>query len=286
MFPMVITFLFWSIKVREAEIITPIRSQRPNDIKEWVDYHLAIGFDKITILDNDSTYSIKELLSDYKKVEVRNIPPSDDFNRGITDLYDSLSEEMERTKNFIALIDDDEFIYIKGNKKIKDFLSDGVDVLCLPWRCISSNKPIDHREGTLIETFNYSSRLPEKVNVKSIINFNRCKNVKWNTDGPHLPNINNTKREFALLNGEKVSNGNGNIVAKSHAFYNNMPIYLYHYFYQSFDDWIFKIEKRAGVLKPEYFSLRRPPYTTLDNSMIEKKEELGINNADWNKFNR
>ena len=260
--------------MKKAEIFSMIRSNRPNDIKEWVDYHFAIGFDKITIMDNESSFSIRELLSNYKNVDVIYIKVDANPDVAISNLYEIFCKEKQDEKNYIAFIDDDEYIYIKDNKSIKEILSDDIEVLCAFWRYLSSQDLLEDRLGTMIETFNYGSAHnvtgSNSVPVKSIVNFNKCKDLRWITDGPHLPTTNNLMK---TLSGEIFINGHGNRDL-SYTFYENQDIYIYHYFYQTHQDWLFKIKNRRHFSDSKFYS--RPPYALLDNNMFNRKKELGI----------
>ena len=260
--------------MKKAEILSMIRSNRPNDLKEWADYHLAIGFDKITIYDNESTFSVEELFSKYKKIVVRDIKTDVPPDAAIACLYDFVSKEKEDEGNYIAFIDDDEYVYTKENKNIKTILNNKMEVLCLYWKLLSSNNTLEDREGTTIDTFNYTSVRgidgDGTIPVKSIVNFNKCKNIKWTTDGPHLPT---TDREMKTLSGEVFENGFGNR-GLSNNFYDNQEIYLYHYFYQTHEDWLFKIKNRPHFSDSKFY--RKPAYSILDNNMIDRKRELGI----------
>jgi hypothetical protein len=270
--------------MNSAEVFSIIRSQRPKDIEEWAKYYLAIGFDKITILDNESTFSIRELLAKYKQIEIKNIIIGDTIDKEIPRMFEIACKEKESENNFVAFIDDDEFIYIKNNKKIKDILNDEIEVLCFFWKYLSSREILKDREGTMIDTFNYTTDFVppynnnNRMHLKSIINFNRCKGAVWNTDGPHLPFLKNNVMK--TITGKRVINGEGN-AQLTNDFYDNQEAYIYHYAFQSFRDFVFKLERRplagSNFNISSFESFNRPGnYSVLDNNMTEKKKELGI----------
>lgn len=260
--------------MNKVELISMVRSNRPNDLKEWVDYYFAIGFDKITIFDNESTFSVKELFSNYKKVDVREIIIGDLLDRVLPPTYEAIGKEKEDEKNYLAFLDDDEYIYIKNNKNIKSILDNEMEVLCLYWKYMSSRELLEDREGTIIDTFNYTIAYdvihPDKMQVKSIVNFNKCKDVKWGGDGPHLPTVDNSIKTIA---NETIKNGYGNAILTEN-FYDNQEMYIYHYLFQTHKDWLFKRERRPHA--SDIFYNRPGNYTVLDNNMIDKKRELKI----------
>lgn len=259
--------------MNQTEIVSMIRSNRKNDLKEWVDYHFAIGFDKITIFDNESTYSIKELLFNYKNVDVREIKINDLPDKAIHSVYYEISKEKENDGNYVAFIDDDEYIFIKNSKNIKEILNNDMEILCVYLKLISSSELLEDRNGTAIDTFNYTLSFNpnrvDKAQIKSIVNFSKCKNLEWGLDGPHMPVVNNVKK---TIRGEIMKTNFGNTPITKN-FYDNQEIYIYHYVFQTHLDWIFKRERRPHPLG---FYERPGDYSVLDNTMIDKKKELGI----------
>jgi hypothetical protein len=260
--------------MNKVELVSMVRNNRPDDLKEWVDYYFAIGFDKITIFDNESTFSVKELFSNYKNIDVREIIIDDLLDRVLPPTYEAIGKEKEDEKNYIAFLDDDEYIYIKNNKNIKDILNNEMEVLCLFWKYLSSYELLEDRETTIIDTFNYTTAYnPErndKMQVKSIVNFNKCKDVKWGLDGPHLPIVNNS---ITTITGGIIRNGYG-YEPMTINFYDNQEMYIYHYLFQTHRDWLFKRERRPHA--SDIFYNRPGNYTVLDNNMIDKKRELKI----------
>lgn len=110
-----------------------------NYLFEWIDYHRNIGFDKFYIYDNDSKIPIYEQIKHLDYVYVETISGSikqlQAYNKCITDY--SLDS------NWIAFIDDDEFIVIDNmfNNNIKDLLLNYNDYsgICLNWKVFGSN---------------------------------------------------------------------------------------------------------------------------------------------------
>lgn len=105
-------------------------------IKEWVEYNLSIGFDKIVIYDNNDPEgeSYDELLSDYineGKVEIRDVRGMTSMQRVVyKDFYD------EGDFDWCAFIDIDEFITLNKYDNIKDFVdvNENADAYFLFWQ--------------------------------------------------------------------------------------------------------------------------------------------------------
>jgi hypothetical protein len=270
------------------ELSSLIKSNRPDDILEWVNYHLAIGFDKITIFDNESKFSIKRLFEQNPKVDVWEV--SGDYGYSASGIFNQCSlytkfyNEKIGHSDWVSTIDDDEFIYIKSGKNIKDILNDELSVICILWKMISSSDMIETRSFTLINTFNYISFCTpwgNRLFVKSIVNLKRCKTISWRT--PHIPTFNG-ERLAQTLEGIQIKD---DFISPPIAlnFYDSQNIVLYHYYHQSFEDRIWKATKaglaaavNAGrtVDKNGFISEITGIYIYQDNNMINRKRELSI----------
>ncbi len=91
-------------------------------IKEWVEYHLLIGFEHIYIYDNNSSVPISNTLSDYVDsclVTVIDFPLDMDQQRKA--YMDGLQKYGSECK-WMAVIDIDEFIVPKQENDIRDIL--------------------------------------------------------------------------------------------------------------------------------------------------------------------
>ena len=95
-------------------------------IEEWVNYHLALGFDHIYLYDNEDSPTYASILNnkDHNKVTVIHYPGKnyhwpvqhmilDDFTR---------NHMTQENNTHVAHIDIDEFIVIKKHETIKDFI--------------------------------------------------------------------------------------------------------------------------------------------------------------------
>lgn len=136
-------------------VICAIAKYEYNYIREWVEYHINLGFDKIVIYDNNDIDGERydELLSDFIKneqVELRDV-------RGKLAMQRIVYNEFYKEGDFdwVAIIDIDEFITPNKTKykNIKDFIEKNsfADAIYLYWQTYGdagktfptkSNKPI------------------------------------------------------------------------------------------------------------------------------------------------
>ena len=136
---------------------------------EWVEWHQLIGVDYFFIYDNESTIPVAETLKSFKGVQVFH-------TKGAAKQFDVYNDCLAKQKtkdlpicDWIAFIDDDEFIVIESGS-IKEFLSDkkssGVG---LNWITFGADE--DNKQLPQIERFKKHIRVDSKMNkhVKSIV---------------------------------------------------------------------------------------------------------------------
>lgn len=124
-------------------VICAIAKFEYNYIKEWVEYHLNLGFDKIVIYDNNDIDGERydELLSEFIKkgqVELRNVRGKRAMQRIV---YNEFYHEGDF--DWVAFIDIDEFISPNRTKykNIKEFIekNSSADAIYLYWQTYGDN---------------------------------------------------------------------------------------------------------------------------------------------------
>lgn len=257
------------------ELLTITRSRFSFDLKEWVDYHLAIGFDKITIYDNESLFSVEELFKSYKNVDVVFLKGQYGFNHtGVSNVFALLRSFFSNKKGkttWCGLFDDDEFLYIKDSMRLQEVLDDSSPIHPFHWKYISLPNLIKDRTTTQIDTFNYvaphKTPLGNRVHIKTLFNLKEANKLEWNS--VHYPVINDihyfTTDSYPLQEN----------------YYKDHKAVLYHYYNKSLQDMLWKKNRNNEVnsyagLSETVFLENATMYTEIDNSMIERKKELGI----------
>lgn len=140
-------------------------------IKEWLEYHLKLGFDTIIVADNDdelvlSGYSGDNvIIEDYTGVE--GVQPR---------AYTNLFKKYRKTYDWIFFCDIDEFLVIEDGRDVKAFLSsypEGTDVIRLNCKHFTDNDELDVIDGNynVFDRFKTPVPMPEHDRyVKSFIN--------------------------------------------------------------------------------------------------------------------
>jgi hypothetical protein len=140
-------------------VILCIAKLESNYIEEFVKYHIALGFDRIFIYDNEDIPTYETLLSNYKQyITVIHFPGIRLQHYAYQHFIDNYLFLSDITH--VATIDVDEFIVLKQHLNIKDFINEFIVGDCegigMNWR------------------FFGSSDLIEPSNIPSTIRFTKC----------------------------------------------------------------------------------------------------------------
>lgn len=251
-------------------IIVMICKNESRYLREFVDYHLGIGFDRIVIADNNDVDGERydDLLADYirdGKVRIFDLRGKQGMQKIF---YNTLAEYGVKYK-WAAFIDTDEFItFSKVGKKIfgnniKNFLNsrDYVSAYKLNWRIYGDNGHILYEDKPVLERFpepldvnvKFHYDFPENYHVKSILR----SDVKVNfTNNPH--GINDYMGYYTPF-GYPVHGG---------AFNEDMEydiLYVRHYYTKSLQEWC---ENKLGRSYADYLRSDKVDYYPLKDYFI------------------
>lgn len=139
-------------------------------VKDWIDYHLSLGIDKIIINDNndeDYPYKLNDVIKEYidsGKVIVENFSKSKEYikiddpnyfgnDENLGYIYSWLYNKYKNEFDWCAKLDIDEYLEIpETNNDIKKFLSldkfKNYDTIVISWvqKTISKNLPNEAKE--------------------------------------------------------------------------------------------------------------------------------------------
>ena len=256
-------------------------------LKEWVDYHLRIGFKHIYIYDNNDIDGerIEPLFFDYNTVTVFDcrgksryqVPAYTDFYRRFGDKYD-----------WIAYIDVDEFITFSdesGIRTIDDFLHtfDGkkVDVIQLNWMLYGDNDLVCPDSWNVIDRFvsplNYDCHYlngiaSENYMVKSIYKGGLLSDLHYTDESawsiePHT---------CAGLEGLSFVDDKGDkLEGKDRKPYDYSIAYVRHYFTKTIVEWIIKKSRGRVNGSPTMWSEKYSFDTFFEfNQRTDEKERI------------
>lgn len=231
-------------------VICAIVKNEQRFIKEWVEYYLNIGFDKLYIYEDYDSKSHYNQISEYienKFVELVNISESNlpIPKRGVIStggqstqriLYKWFFNQCKTGKieaDWIGFFDVDEFMMFEDgwNLELLEQDFDNYAGILLSWRLYGANKHIKRPKGNVVD--NYTSYMPDgflldghfAVNVKSLVNVKKCSGL----------NTIHVFKECQLTN-----HSNDKILSFQKAWLN-------HYYTKSWEDYLDRIFSRGNM---------------------------------------
>lgn len=163
-----------------------------NYIREWVEYHVGIGFDKIFIYDNNDTNGehFEDVIQDYIDSGKCEIVSYRGRKCCQEEAYHDCYVNNKDNYDWIAVFDIDEFLTLKKHKTVKEFLNDPLyndfQLIHLNWMCYGDNGMLDNDGRPCQERFAtplpYDIRrfkdFPENNHIKSIVR-GGLKHINW-----------------------------------------------------------------------------------------------------------
>lgn len=156
------------------------------DINEWIVHNILLGFEHIYIYDDNSNPNIKDIIYElpddfYKKVTIYRLDHHYEINKGIytsneekekllyfdQEIYDKHKSNKQRylmnyflkyhkgISKYCFLCDIDEFIYLRDDETINDYLNkmSEYDIIYIPWIYYGTSFYIEKPKGLLIDNF-------------------------------------------------------------------------------------------------------------------------------------
>ena len=203
-------------------------------IKEWVEYHLLIGFEHIYIYDNNSSVPISNTLSDYVDsclVTVIDFPfDMDQQRKAYMDCLQKYGSECK----WMAFIDIDEFVVPKQENDIRDVLDRyvGYGGLAIHWKMFGSGGHTIRPDGGVIK--NYDKVVFFDNHVKSIVQPSKVDKVF-------------TPHSFGYKDGNFCVNEDCIPVASHQSYHISRTIQINHYYYKSVEDFKDKLKRGCAT---------------------------------------
>lgn len=202
-------------------------------LKEWIEYHLSLGVDKICLFeDGDNTHA--DIVKDYDKVELKKAENGDKSHLQLQrDVYNNFLQNTMKIGDWCAFIDADEFLMGMDVPTIKSTFNDLQEISVI-WKIFNANrheKSVKSRLTEFTEPIkNWSSYLSH--DSKSIIH-KLSDNLRFKSGIHHLylPETNIVK--------QKAQWGN--------------KLWINHYYTGSLEDWKRRLER--GAFKERFKTL-------------------------------
>lgn len=170
-------------------VIVCIAKKEGDYIEEFVKYHLALGFKRIYLYDNEDKPTYASLLEKYKdKMKIIHMPHNN-FHKGVQyiALDDFISKYLVKDKiTHVAHIDIDEFIVLKKHKNIRAFIREYIVGDCqgigMNWRFFGSAGQTEQTNVPLTMRFTMCSENGDKhiktlFKTKKFLHYGSCNEV-------------------------------------------------------------------------------------------------------------
>ena len=225
--------------------VTIVKNETPY-LKEWINFHKAVGVEKFYIYDNESTDNLEEFLKPYIEeglVEYTYFPGK---VKQIPAYKDAIEKHKSETK-YLGFIDIDEFVVPINNPSVVNLMDEIMSLdenaagVAINWKIYGSSGFMEKQEGLVIENYRYRAddNFEENNHIKTICNPRLIEDMK-NVYFPHY--INNMYNIDE--NGNKVSNSKNSKCTSS-------KLRINHYFTKSMEEYMEKMNKgKADSMDP------------------------------------
>lgn len=209
-------------------------------LKEWIDWHLGLGFDAIHLFEDKGSKSHEEITKGYDNIFLRRYEDDKELQKVISPeygngrqvrLYQWFCEKMDTDYDWVAFIDVDEFVIFENdwnlNKLCKAF--EDVPAVYLFWKMKGASRHIKRPTCGVMEAYTedtpFVSTDARGWNSKSLVNLKKGKGMRTC---------------HHAIGGVRTDGIEGIEPVYTKAWLN-------HYFSKSWEDWCDRIYKRGDV---------------------------------------
>lgn len=210
-------------------------------LKEWIDWHLSLGFDAIHLFEDKGSKSHEEITKEYANVflrryendkEVQNLLSHQGSSYRQQILYQWFGDTYQATYDWIAFIDLDEFVVFHNEYTLerlcKEFKSH--TAVLINWRMMGASGHIDKPKCGVMEAYTEVTNFLKQdygYCYKSLCNMKLWKGLSDLHKAKDAVNTNHRNNIYEI-SWDKVS--------------------LDHFFTKSWEDWCDRIFNRGGTL--------------------------------------
>lgn len=209
-------------------------------LKEWLEYHLNLGFDAIYCYEDYRSDTHKDITDEYENVFLSTCeeygvpnyvsPETQDH------LYKKFLNEHNDEYDWIAFIDVDEFIILDNEYTLDKLFEEYKDYagIWLSWKMYNANGHIKRPEGKVMD--NYTQVVEDNDD-------NMLDSIKWNKKSVVNCHVAVDFLNIHLIKGGVDINYNGNKLAPK-VF---KKAWINHYFSKSWEDYLDRIFNRGNL---------------------------------------
>lgn len=211
-------------------------------LKEWIEWHLGIGFNAIHLFEDKDSKSHKEICKKYNNVylrryeddeEVRNLLEYQGSSHRQKVLYDYFARQSKEVYDWVGFFDLDEFVMFADGYNLDKLCVEfePYSAVLLNWKMMGASGHINRPRTRVVESYTQECETLLKDKewcYKSFVNINRFQGF----ENLHMA------KGYVNTNHERITDD---------LYYDKC--WLNHYFTKSFEDWLDRIYKRGGTLK-------------------------------------
>lgn len=157
-------------------------------LKEWIDWHLSLGFDAIHLFEDKGSDSHEEITKDYDKVilhsfakdtEVQEVLKANGSSARQLVLYNWFGDTYKEQYNWIAFIDLDEFIMFNDNYSLDKLCEEfePYSTVLLNWRIMGASGHIKRPTRGVMEA--YTKEEPPMLMERNYMYKSFCNMKRW-----------------------------------------------------------------------------------------------------------
>lgn len=256
-------------------------------IKEWVDYHLNLGFDTIFIYEDYGSKSHKDIFKDYDSVVIRSIKDTN-INK---EYYNSCTGQIQCMKLFLKELknnneydwclfcDCDEFLMFEDGYDLYKLLNEFKDYagIWLAWKMYNANGHIKRPTGNVVDNYTNVIEFKDRgidgntsYNKKSFVNIKLAKDFKTN----HI-----------IFGGVDTEFNNKDNAKKTYS-----KAWLNHYFSKSWEDFCDRMINRGNMGNSnrnfDQFFKMNPEMKNMRDILIKSVRYKHMNNVQYISKNK
>lgn len=244
----------------EVSICSMIKDEQ-NYLKEWIEYHLNIGFTSIYLYEDDTTNSTshQDICMEYPNVFLSKftdmVKPHKRLRNKQCELFNAFLKVYCDKVDYVAFIDIDEFVTFEEGYSMTDLI-EGCNkrgAILLPWKCYGANGLVENPTFKVVETFTREALNTNRVDPNAYKSF-----VKVKMNDGHMLNhhLHNMAKAFCP---SRIS---------------YRKFWINHYITKSFKEYCDKLLCRGDIMNTR----RIDDFFIYNQDMIDRKSELLKNN--------
>lgn len=223
-------------------MIVAIAKNEGRYLREWIDFYLSSGVDKIAIYDNGSSDDTAQIARSYgEAVDCYSLPGS----VRQMDAYNMALNRYRTQFRYMAMLDCDEYLYCAGDLYtiIDELFHAGgrgdIGGLAVNWLSFGSSGHIQRPEGGVLENYLWRARENRNINLSTKM---ICMPIR--TLAYVMPHYAAFRKGYCSVN----ENGEETFGPKTESV-STKRIRINHYFTKSREDWMEKVERGRATTR-------------------------------------